>query len=279
MVEVSEEIVKLPAQALEDMGLGVDPAAMDRVMSQLNDEPMKAAIDKQAVIDKALDESPNGLVDKDGEELPPHYSDDWDIKLYPDPILKNTERMEDVTVFDEDLERCAARLLAVMYKYGGVGLAAPQVGWNKRVIVVDVAPGRGAPTVLCNPVITESSKKKDSGIEGCLSFPTIRFKVSRSATVKITAHTMDGEAAELEISGLLAKVVQHEVDHLNGKLFTAYASPVGQATIKGKLKQLKRFRERQKEQEAEKRGLPLRITEAAAAAASVQSDCTEQAGT
>ena len=243
---MAEDELALPVGELDALLGKPDQASVDRVMRQLSEDPVEKAVEQ------ALDESPSGLVDKEGEPLPPHYSDDWDLILWPDSRLTNVAA-EEVTVFDEDLERCGARMLAVMYKNGGIGLAAPQVGWNKRVIVLDVAPGYGAPVILCNPVVVETIGDKKGAIEGCLSFPTVRLKVMRPESVKVTAQTMNGEVAEIEVSGLLARVLQHEVDHLSGVLMTAHASPVGKVQVKGKLKKLKRYKEHLEQKARERR--------------------------
>jgi len=223
--------------------LKVDEADMARVMAQLQEDPVT-----QKVLEANEANMVGGIVGEDGSKPEPHYSDKWEVLFWPDKRVTDVSKLEEVTVFDEDLERCAARMLALMYQNGGVGLAAPQVGYNKRVIVIDVAPGYGAPTVLCNPEVVEVSEDKDVGVEGCLSFPTLRIKISRPAAVKVLAQTMDGEAAEIEISGLLAKALQHEIDHLNGKVFTSYATGAGMVKVKSRLRKLKRYHEHMKKQ-------------------------------
>jgi peptide deformylase len=140
------------------------------------------------------------------------------IVLYPDPILRRPTRV--VESFDEELARLADDLAETMYAAPGVGLAAPQVGVDLRVAVVDVAPGRADSRlhVLVNPrlVAGQGSQVDD---EGCLSIPGLTEKVVRPALIRVAARTVTGEPLEIEAEGYLARAFCHEIDHLDGVLF------------------------------------------------------------
>ena len=133
------------------------------------------------------------------------------------------------TVFGEELQQLVKDMLETMYHAHGVGLAAPQVGLSQRVLVVDLGEsdedGHG-PVALVNPRILESSKKKDRAPEGCLSIPGMEEVVERSATVSVEARTPEGDEITFEASGLFSRVVQHEIDHLDGILFIDRLSPL-----------------------------------------------------
>lgn len=127
---------------------------------------------------------------------------------------------EEVSNIDGDLVRLIDSMFNVMYREKGVGLAAPQVDVSKRIIVVDPDErGQGGPLELINPVIRESSKNEEPYDEGCLSVPGIMAEVIRPESVLVTGRNRDGKDVELEASGFLARIIQHEVDHLNGILF------------------------------------------------------------
>jgi len=154
------------------------------------------------------------------------------ILHYPDPRLK--KRAEPVTEVDESIRRLAADMAETMYTAPGIGLAATQVDVHKRVIVIDVTEDRSGLTVLINPEILEKDGECVSE-EGCLSVPGIYDKVTRAERVKVRALNLEGETVEFEAEGLLAVCIQHEIDHLDGKVFVEYLSPLKQSRIKAKL--------------------------------------------
>lgn len=135
-----------------------------------------------------------------------------EVLRHPSPILKGRAREVDVTD-DSSLRDLVRAMAETMYAENGVGLAAPQVGVDKRVIVFDVDEKLAA---LCNPVITEYSDEKAIDDEGCLSVPGISVPVERSVRVVCTGHAIDGRPITLEAEDFLARVLQHEIDHLDG---------------------------------------------------------------
>jgi len=139
-----------------------------------------------------------------------------DILHYPDPRLRN--RAEPVPAVDDDIRRLADHMLETMYEAPGIGLAATQVNVPKRVVVIDVSEHRDSPMTLVNPEILESRGSVETE-EGCLSVPGIYDSVRRAEWVRWRALDRDGRPFELESDGLLAVCVQHEIDHLNGRLF------------------------------------------------------------
>ncbi len=139
-----------------------------------------------------------------------------EILKYPNPIL----RKEAVPVdnFDDGLKQLAHDMLQTMYEKTGVGLAAPQVGQTIRLIVVDVTPDRSKPYMMVNPIVLnfEGTQSHD---EGCLSFPGVFSKVKSAAKVTVIWRNVNGFTQEETFEGLMAVAVQHEIDHLDGKLF------------------------------------------------------------
>ncbi len=162
-----------------------------------------------------------------------------EIRTYPDPVLR--EECQPVTDFDDALKKLAEDMAETMYASDGIGLAAPQVGIAKAFLVVDPSsPEERGRTILAlaNPVITES----DGAIEfeeGCLSLPELTVPTTRKAMVKVTAQDLDGNNIEVVAEGLLAIVLQHEIDHLHGRLLVDYVSPLRRASVIRKLKKLK----------------------------------------
>ena len=160
------------------------------------------------------------------------------ILRYPDARLHKVAAP--VTVFDEGLKKLVADMTETMYAAPGVGLAATQVDVHKRVIVVDVSDRRDSLVVLVNPEIVEATGESDIE-EGCLSVPGIYELVQRAERVKVRAHDQNGKAFTLEAQGLLAVCIQHEMDHLQGKVFIEYLSQLKQQRIRAKLaKQLRK---------------------------------------
>ena len=160
------------------------------------------------------------------------------ILRYPDARLHKVA--VPVTVFDEALKRLVADMAETMYAAPGIGLAATQVDVHKKVIVVDVSERRDSLVVLVNPEIVEAVGVSDIE-EGCLSVPSIYELVERAERVKVRAYDQNGKAFTLEAQGLLAVCIQHEMDHLMGKVFIEYLSQLKQQRIRAKLaKQLRK---------------------------------------
>jgi peptide deformylase len=154
------------------------------------------------------------------------------ILEYPDPRLRT--KAKPVEVFDGALAKLAEDMLETMYAAPGVGLAATQVDMHKRLIVMDVSEGKTAPQVFCNPQILAQD---GVGIteEGCLSVPGIFDEIKRAATVRARAQDLTGKTFEVELDGLAAVCLQHEMDHLEGKLFVDYLSDLKRERIRKKL--------------------------------------------
>lgn len=160
------------------------------------------------------------------------------ILRYPDARLHKVAAP--VTVFDDGLKRLVADMAETMYAAPGIGLAATQVDVHKRVIVVDVSERRDSLIVLVNPEILESQGVSDIE-EGCLSVPTVYETVPRAERVKVRAFDQNGNPFTLEAQGLLSVCLQHEMDHLEGKVFVEYLSQLKQQRVRAKLaKQLKK---------------------------------------
>ena len=169
------------------------------------------------------------------------------ILRYPDPRLHTVAKP--VAAVDERIRRLVDDMLETMYAADGVGLAATQVDVHERIVVIDTSQERDAPRVLINPEIIKTSERMVDGEEGCLSVPQIYDKVPRHAEVTVRATNRDGEVYEFDADGLLAVCVQHELDHLLGKVFVEYLSPLKRDRIKTKM--VKKTRD--EEAEAKKR--------------------------
>jgi len=160
------------------------------------------------------------------------------ILRYPDARLHKVAAP--VTVFDEALKRLVSDMAETMYAAPGVGLAATQVDVHKQVIVLDVSERRDSLVVLINPVILDGSGVSDIE-EGCLSVPGIYDTVERAERVKVRAYDQNGNPFTLEAQGLLAVCIQHEMDHLKGKVFVESLSQLKQQRIRARLaKQLRK---------------------------------------
>ncbi len=155
------------------------------------------------------------------------------ILRYPDPRLHTVAKP--VAAVDDRIRRLADDMLETMYDAEGVGLAATQVDVHERVLVMDVSENRDQPLVLVNPELMAKSAEMIEGEEGCLSVPTIYDKVMRHAKVTVQALDRDGHTYQFDAEGLLAVCVQHEMDHLQGKVFVEYLSPLKRERIKTKL--------------------------------------------
>ena len=160
------------------------------------------------------------------------------ILCYPDPRLHKIA--QPVATVDGRVRAIVDDMLATMYDANGIGLAATQVDVHERIVVIDVSEERDQPLVLINPEITWASEDTRVGDEGCLSVPGIYDGVERSLAVHVRALNRDGQERTIEAEDLLAVCVQHEMDHLMGKVFVEYLSPLKRTRIKTKLlKQLK----------------------------------------
>ncbi len=155
------------------------------------------------------------------------------ILRYPDPRLHHVARP--VTQVDDRIRQLADDMLTTMYEAEGVGLAATQVDVHLRLVVMDTSDDHDQPWVLINPEIIARSAEMRRSDEGCLSVPTIYDEVERHARVTVRALGRDGQPFEFEAEGLAATCVQHEIDHLLGKVFVEYLSPLKRERIKTKM--------------------------------------------
>ena len=164
------------------------------------------------------------------------------ILRYPDPRLHTVARP--VASVDERIRQLADDLLQTMYAAEGVGLAATQVDVHERVLVMDTSEDHDTPLVLINPEIVSASEEMALNEEGCLSVPTIYDRVERHARVRVRALGRDGEPLEFDAEGLAAVCVQHEMDHLMGKVFVEYLSTLKRDRIRTKM--IKKTRDEQR---------------------------------
>ena len=160
------------------------------------------------------------------------------ILCYPDPRLHTVAKP--VQAVDARIKTLISDMFATMYDAKGVGLAASQVDVHERLIVMDVSDERDAPLVLINPEIVWTSAERRVNEEGCLSVPGIYDGVERFDAVRVTALDRSGTACTIEAQGMLAICIQHEMDHLLGKVFVEYLSPLKRNRIKVKMRKLQR---------------------------------------
>jgi peptide deformylase len=161
------------------------------------------------------------------------------ILEYPDPRLRKTaKRVESV---DDAVRQLVSDLLETMYAAKGVGLAATQVDVHRRVIVLDVSEERNQPMVFINPELLKA-EGRGPGEEGCLSVPDVFDKVQRATHIRVRALGSDGEPFEMDADGLLAVCIQHEMDHLEGKLFVDYLSELKRQLIRRRLEKERKQR-------------------------------------
>ena len=165
------------------------------------------------------------------------------ILRYPDPRLHTVAKP--VAAVDARIRTLVADMLETMYAAEGIGLAASQVNVHERVVVIDVSEGRDQPLVLINPEIVWFSPETKVNDEGCLSVPGIYDGVVRANAVRVQALDLDGKLQTLEADGLLAICIQHEMDHLMGKVFVEYLSPLKRNRIKTKMIKQKKDEERE----------------------------------
>ena len=162
-----------------------------------------------------------------------------DILIHPDPRLKKP--CDPVAEVTPEISQLASDMLDTMYDAPGIGLAAPQVGAMKRVIVMDcIKDGPPEPTVMINPVVIWASEDLSCYDEGCLSIPDQYAEVKRPAIVTVRWMDLTGAEQERQFEGLWATCVQHEIDHLDGKLFIDYLRPLKRQMITRKMEKLKR---------------------------------------
>jgi peptide deformylase len=164
------------------------------------------------------------------------------ILRFPDPRLHTVAAP--VAEVDDAMRRLIDDMFETMYDAEGVGLAATQVDVHKRLIVMDTSEKRDQPVVLINPELVKTSDEMSMGEEGCLSVPTIYDEVPRHARVTVRALDRNGKTFEMDAEGLTAVCVQHEMDHLMGKVFVEYLSPLKRERIKTKM--IKKTRDEQK---------------------------------
>jgi len=153
-----------------------------------------------------------------------------EVKIYPDPCLRIRTRA--IEEFGPDLKNILKNMADLMYFSQGVGLAAPQVGLGMRLMTIDIGGGL---INFVNPIIVEMSDKKSNMEEGCLSLPGISVNVARPEKIKVRAQDENGDFFMKSFNGLYAKAIQHEVDHLNGKLIIDYLGPVRALLAKKKI--------------------------------------------
>jgi peptide deformylase len=165
------------------------------------------------------------------------------ILRYPDARLHKVAKP--VTVFDERLAKLVADMAETMYDAPGVGLAASQVDVHEQLVIIDTSDTKDQLQVFINPEITWASEEKQVYDEGCLSVPGIYDGVERPAQVKVRALDLKGQSFELSADGLLAVCIQHEMDHLKGKVFVEYLSPLKRNRIKAKMLKEERGMERE----------------------------------
>lgn len=163
------------------------------------------------------------------------------IVTYPAEVLR--EKAEPIEEINDDVCRTADEMLELMYESEGIGLAAPQIGWSKRLIVIDVKDELGDEKVFINPAVVNQEGTFLSD-EGCLSFPDITGQVMRSETVEVVAFNLKGEKLKIKAGGLLGVVFQHEIDHLNGVLFIDKMTPGSSLANAKKLKEFERIYKR-----------------------------------
>lgn len=161
---------------------------------------------------------------------------EFDLTLYPDPLLRKPS--EPVAAYDEELRAIVEGMFERMRKSNGVGLAAPQVGLKKRILVLNPTGEEGDDLALVNPEIVDRFGPLTLFEEGCLSFPGIFAEVKRPERCKVRAFTLDGKTIEAEYDGFVARIIQHEYDHLEGVLLVDRMSPADKLANKALLEEL-----------------------------------------
>ena len=160
-----------------------------------------------------------------------------DLLQFPDERLRRVSKP--IKSFDAELKALSERMLRIMYESKGIGLAAPQINRPVRLIVIDVSEDRNNPLVFVNPKLTSFEGNIESN-EGCLSVPEIRTTVRRHKTINLLAQNLDGSEVNIEASDLLSICVQHEIDHLDGKLFIDYIPNIKLQRLRKKIAKQKK---------------------------------------
>ena len=155
------------------------------------------------------------------------------ILIFPDQRLRTIAK--EILVIDDEIKALAGNLLETMYVGKGIGLSATQANIHKRILVVDVSEEKDSPLILINPKIEILNEEEEVSSEGCLSVPGFFEEVSRPSEINITALNLEGEKFTIVATGLLAVAVQHEMDHLDGKIFVDFLSNLKRQRIKKKL--------------------------------------------
>ena len=155
------------------------------------------------------------------------------ILIFPDQRLRTIAK--EILVIDDEIKALARNLLETMYEGKGIGLSATQANIHKRILVVDVSEEKDSPLILINPKIEVLNEEEEVSSEGCLSVPGVFEEVSRPSEISITALNLEGEKFTIVATGLLAVAVQHEMDHLDGKIFVDFLSNLKRQRIKKKL--------------------------------------------
>lgn len=161
-----------------------------------------------------------------------------EVLHFPDKRLRI--KAKKVNKVDQNIKNIINQMFYTMYEEKGIGLAATQVNIHKRIIVIDISKNKDEKIFLINPEIISLSSELDSMEEGCLSVPGFYETVSRPKSIKVTTLNLKGEEIQLEANGLLATCIQHEIDHLNGKLFVDYLSNLKRDRIEKKIIRLKK---------------------------------------
>lgn len=156
------------------------------------------------------------------------------IVTYPDPVLMR--KAAPIEEIDNNICEIAQKMLDTMYDACGIGLAAPQVGLSKRLVVLDATGQKTGERVFINPQIIEE-RGETVEEEGCLSFPDVMGNVKRSQYVTVTAYNLEGKKLEIKAEGLLSRVWQHEIDHINGRLFIEMMTPASRIANQQKIKE------------------------------------------
>ncbi len=142
-----------------------------------------------------------------------NFINNLELRFFPDAVLR--EHSHEICTFDNNLQEFAQHMFSFMIAHNGIGLAAPQIGLLRRIITVDL---ENMEKVLINPVILSFSPEKENEAERCLSIPNQLYDISRDFAVEISAKNTEGKNLHFEVAGLAARVLQHEIDHLNGRL-------------------------------------------------------------
>lgn len=160
----------------------------------------------------------------------------YELQVYPAAVLK--QRASEVSSFDDELKQKVEAMFEIMYEFNGIGLAGNQAGIAQRIVVTDLSPDKDGGRVFINPEVVEASAERESCEEGCLSFPEIYEPVMRAKAIKLKYQDLDGASHEEEMDELMARCLQHEIDHLDGIVFVDRISKARKVGLKKKLRAL-----------------------------------------